>query len=192
MLINFQKVDDNKQIESAAQVQLTIGSSVFPIARQLPALVDAVTGQQTMHYVTGGEWSMYELFIAMLERSGKAKVFISSYAFSDHSARILATLRNENRISELICILDNRVDVRSASALTILKNCSTYCRLVSTHAKVTVVEGEEESFVVVGSANYTENKRYEAGIITTDPDAIEFHKRWITKAAHNATDTREP
>jgi hypothetical protein len=72
--------------------------------------------------------------------------------------------------------------VRSASALTIIRNVANRCELVKTHAKVTVIENEEHMIAIVGSANYTTNKRYESGVIVTEKAIASFHKSWILNA----------
>ncbi len=51
--------------------------------------------------------------------------------------------------------------------------------MVNTHAEVTVIENDQFIFCVVGSANYTTNKRYEAGVIIADDVVSLFHKKWI-------------
>ena len=53
------------------------------------------------------------------------------------------------------------------------------------HAKVTVVYNEKFKIAVVGSANYTENNRYEAGVITTNPAVVDAQLLWMNKALAN-------
>ena len=54
--------------------------------------------------------------------------------------------------------------------------------LVKTHAKVTVVLNETWKLAVIGSANYTENERYESGVITLNNDVVDMQLNWIEKA----------
>ncbi len=135
-----------------------------------------------IYWVSEGDWSMHELLLGILNITGPAKVHISSYAFSETASRVLAQLKEAGTIDKLYCVLDSRVDVRTAGSLQLLKAVCDKCVLVDTHAKVTVIQNEIWNIVVIGSANYTENKRYEAGILTENEVAVNMHLKWITKA----------
>lgn len=142
-------------------------------------VLELVLQYDTITWYSNGEWNMFDMLRGLLEMSGKADVFISSYGFSDHAARAIADLKATGLIKTLSCILDNRIDTRSASALNIIRNCSDQYKLCNTHAKVTIVKSKIFQAVVVGSANYTENKRYEAGTIFKNENIINFHLNWI-------------
>jgi hypothetical protein len=133
-----------------------------------------------VHWVSEGEWSVHDLLLGLLQMAGPSDVFISSYAFSEYPARLLADLKERKIITQLFCLIDSRIDKRSASALTLVRNCADNLKLVHTHAKVTVIENEQSVYCIVGSANYTSNKRYEAGVIIADEAVAAFHKKWIS------------
>lgn len=133
-----------------------------------------------VHWLSDGEWSMHDLLLGLLQISGPADVFLSSYAFSEYPARLIADLKDRKIIRSLYCLIDSRIDKRSASALALVRNCADHLKMVNTHAKVTVIENREFVFCIIGSANYTTNKRYEAGMIIADAGVSLFHKKWIT------------
>lgn len=133
-----------------------------------------------VHWVSDGEWSVHDLLLGVLQITGAADVYISSYAFSEYPARLIADLKERKIIRSLFCLIDSRIDKRSASALNIVRNCADQLKLVNTHAKVTVIESDELIYCIIGSANYTTNKRYEAGMIIGDADVSCFHKKWIS------------
>jgi hypothetical protein len=149
---------------------------------ELKDVLALVAQQITVMWVSDGRWSMHQLLMSLLDISGPADVHISSYALSETPARYLVQLKNTGIIRTLNCVLDNRVDTRTASTLQIIKTISDDFALVDTHAKVTVITNEEWNIAVVGSANYTENKRYEAGSITSTKEAADFQLTWIKKA----------
>lgn len=146
---------------------------------KLEALLQHIEKDCCIHWVANGEWSMHELLIGLLHQAGPSDVYLSSYAFSEHPARIIADLKSRNMIKDLHCLIDSRIDVRGASALTMIRDIATSCKMLNTHAKVTLVLGETLQLAVVGSANYTTNKRYEAGVIIAHPEAVLFHKKWM-------------
>lgn len=152
------------------------------VATLNPGLRDvtsAVAHGLTVHWMSNGDWSMHQLLGALLDLTGPADVYISSYAFSEQPARSVATWKAEGKIRALHCLLDSRIDVRSASALTQIQNLADRCKLCATHAKVTVLLADGWQLAVIGSANYTTNKRYECGLISTNPGVVQFHLDWI-------------
>ena len=149
---------------------------------KLDSVLKLVQPDATVFWVSNGDWSMHEMLLALLDITGPAAVYISSYAMSETPARILAQLKNSGAIIKLYSVLDNRIDVRTAGSFQLMKNISDELVLVDTHAKVTVIHNDAWKIAVVGSANYTENKRYEAGIITTFAAAVDLQLTWLQKA----------
>src|SRR5688572_28807359 len=130
MLIDFQQLETSRQ-ESNTSTMISIGDHSFPVSYNLPAIMDILKYQATVHWLSDGEWSMHELLLTVLSKiQGSVEIWISSYAFSEKPARILASLISEGRISSLHCVIDNRIDVRSASALTLLQNCARRIKMI--------------------------------------------------------------
>lgn len=152
-------------------------------------LIDVVkqTEEGTVYWVSNGDWSMHELLMALLDKTGPAAVYISSYAMGETPCRTIAQLKNSGAITKLYCVLDNRVDVRTAGSLQVIQGIADEYALISTHAKVTVVVNEKYRLVVIGSSNYTENERFEAGVISNDPQVVDLHIRWIEYALQQRT-----
>lgn len=148
-------------------------------SNKIENVLEQVSSDCCVHWITAGDWSMHDLLIGLLYISGPASVYLSSYTFSEHPARIIADLKARKIITELHCLIDSRSDKRSGSALTLVRDCATRCKLVNTHAKITIVENEKIRIVVIGSANYTTHKRYEAGVIVSSGQVVDFHKNWM-------------
>lgn len=150
-------------------------------AEIITEIVKGLTAGNEMHFFTTGAWSQHELLIALTEITGPCKIYLSTYALSETSARTLQLLKQNATLQELHCLIDNRVDTRSAGSLQLLQSISDSCVLSACHAKATVLVGSYLSVAVIGSANYTENNRLECGLATTDQDACDFHRNWIIK-----------
>jgi hypothetical protein len=155
---------------------------------QLKNVVKLIEPDATSYWVSNGDWSMHELLLEILNITGEATVHLSSYAMSETPARMLAQLKTAGTIKKLYCVLDNRIDVRTAGSFQLMKSISDKLVLVETHAKVTVVQNEDWNIAVVGSANYTENKRYEAGILTLYKPAVDMQLKWMDKALKDGTE----
>jgi len=179
MLFEVKKLKEQEHDSTAGAGIVDASDHVAAATLKLQPVIDLVDHGKTVHWVTEGDWSMHQLLEKLLEKTGPADVWISSYAFSELPARKLADMKLAGMIERLICVIDSRVDVRSASALTIMKNTSSNIKLCHTHSKVTVIKNDTWFLVVVGSANYTTNKRYETGLISTDASVAKFHLKWI-------------
>lgn len=151
-------------------------------SRALVDVIENVRAGKSVYWMSEGEWSMHQLLMALLGVTGPADVTISSYAMGETPARVLCQLKDSGVIKTLSVVLDDRVDVRTPGSLQLIKRISDHFNLVKTHAKVTLLFTEEKLISVVGSANYTENKRYECGSISCDPAVYAFNSKWITKA----------
>jgi hypothetical protein len=182
------KADTTEDVDDQIPYLVQVGSYAYPINTKLASVLEKVTPENIVHWVSGGTWSMIDMFMGLMKLSGPCNVYISSYAFSEKPARMICDLVHDGHIKSLHCLIDSRVDTRSASALTLIQNAASKCVLLDTHAKVTLIENGTDYYTVVGSANYTTNKRFEAGIITMDRDTFNFHLNWIT----HAMDRRDP
>ena len=174
-----------KVISMSGGVALSSAYAMASESRELKDLIVLAAEKYDVVWVSAGEWSMHQMLLSLLNVTGAAMVMISSYAMGETPARVLAGLKEDKMISELHCVLDDRVDVRNAKSLQLIKNISNSFKLVSCHAKVTLIKNEDWCITVIGSANYTENKRYEAGIISHCPNMYEMNKRWMEKELGN-------
>ena len=175
----FELPPKNEKKVSAGNALITGAKNVFPCSYKLADTISLLDEGKSVHWLSDGDWSMHDMLLALLQKSGPADVYLSSYSFSEYPARLIAEQISQGIIRSLYCLIDKRLDVRSASALTIIKNMSTRLELVNTHAKVTVIENDKMMIVVNGSANYTTNKRYESGIVVMDRETANFHKKWM-------------
>jgi len=160
-------------------------ASLMPQDKKLNSVIDIAKVKHNTIWVSNGDWSMHELLVALLSITGVANVFISTYALSETPARILSNLKREGMINDLLVIIDNRVDTRTSNTSQLLKSIATKTVLTDTHAKTTIIENDTWKIVVIGSANYTENVRWENGVILFDIEAVEFQKKWFMEALKN-------
>lgn len=182
MIDIFNTPPDNTE-EALLEVQL--GGFSFPVPGAIKTVFERLAehGDGAMvHWVSRGQWSAIDLLLTTLAlHEQPAEVWLSSYAFSERPARQIANLIEGGKISRLHALIDSRVDVRSQQALQLIKGCAYRLKMVDTHAKVTVVRFADHCYSIVGSANYTSNRRIEAGIITADASVANFHTDWLNE-----------
>lgn len=137
------------------------------------------SGADWAQYFSQGAFNHHELLVAALELTGAAHLYISSYAMSETAVRTISKLKEAKLVRWLHCVVDDRIETRTAGSAQLLRSIADSYAMAHCHAKVTVLEGEERSVLILGSANYTENRRIEVGMVTTDKVSCCFHQDWI-------------
>jgi hypothetical protein len=115
----------------------------------------------------------------ILKSSGPAKVYFSTWSISVDAIRRFVAWQQTGLITDLFAVLDRGIRNRKPE---IFQQCIANFKninLVKCHAKITVIENEDYFITMLGSANYTENPRLEAGIIVFDKETATNYKELI-------------
>lgn len=152
------------------------------LADKLPEIKQGIN----YHFATAGLWSCHDLLFHLLSFTGPAKVYLATWSITEDPARMLVNGLNNGIIQELYGLFDIRVKIRNPETYIFAKHNLCKARLTVCHAKVTVIENELWKICIVGSANYTNNPRIEAGVISTQAETAAFHKDWIMKELDKA------
>lgn len=133
-----------------------------------------------------GEWAIHEVLPTLLCAIGPASVRIATFSISEDSLRPLFFLTEEGKISSLKMLLDTTVKRHKIDLLLFAANISPEIRIDSCHAKVLLVENEQQHFGIVGSANLNQNHRWEAGFYFTAGAHYDFFSETFNQAYENA------
>ena len=163
--------------------RLAIGN----LSKDLVKLLIRFTDGQSVHYASLGDWSTHDLLFFLLEQTGSAKVYFTTWAISEYAIRQLYQFIEHGLILELKGIFDYRNGIRKPAELQFLQKITTDIKAAKCHAKVTVIENDNWGISVVGSANYTRNPRIEAGVLCCDKTVAAFHRDWILKELSNTS-----
>ncbi|HNX79809.1 MAG TPA: hypothetical protein PKJ24_07990, partial [Prolixibacteraceae bacterium] len=136
-------------------------------------------------FVSLGDWSTHDLLFFLLEQTGPARVYFTTWAISEYAIRQLYNLIEQGMILELKGIFDYRNGIRKPAELQFLEKISTEIKPAKCHAKVTVLENDDWGISIVGSANYTRNPRIEAGVLFSVKEVAAFERNWIEKELSN-------
>ncbi len=136
---------------------------------------------KTYHYSTNGRWSQYELLCYILEQTGPAIVYLTTWKINNNVAGNIAMLKAKGFISELFLVLEKRIEVTSPQAQDLITSVAHKYKITDIHAKVIVIENEHWSIAINGSGNMTVNPRIECGVVSTHKEVCTFHKSWILK-----------
>ena len=162
---------------------LTIGKANEKLHQVFGQVVDG----QSVHYASLGDWSTHDLLFFLLEQTGPAKVYFTTWAISEYAIRQLYQFIEHGLILELKGIFDYRNGIRKPAELQFLQKITTDIKAAKCHAKVTVIENDNWGISVVGSANYTRNPRIEAGVLCCDKTVAAFHRDWILNELSNTS-----
>ena len=167
------------------------GTNVLKIGKAREKLVQVfgrVIQGQSIHYASLGDWSTHDLLFFLLEQTGPARVYFTTWAISEYAIRQLYQFIEHGLIVELKGIFDYRNGIRKPAELQFLQKITTDIKAAKCHAKVTVIINDSWGVCVVGSANYTRNPRIEANVLCSVRDVAEFHRDWILNELKGESD----
>ena len=117
---------------------------------------------------TDGKWSYHQLIKQLIIQAGVSDVYTSTWAITEEPLRVLHKLKTDSLIKQLHGIFDYRLSERSAKGYAFAKEFFDKIILTENHSKVTIIHNETLPISVIGSANWTKNRRLEAGVILTN------------------------
>lgn len=134
---------------------------------------------ESIAYMSAGRWSAHDLLFYLLSITGPAKVYFTTWAINEIAARLLAKAKETGLISELYFVLDRRIEIRNPNVLQLVKAISDKYIFIDCHAKNFVIENDKWIITNIGSANMSNNKRIESGVILTDRETGNQFKQLI-------------
>lgn len=116
---------------------------------------------------------MHNLFSFLLGCAGPSLIRISTFSLSDVAIRNFILELDNNMINDSKIILDYSLTRRNIDQLLFAENVLKNIRLCDNHSKIMIITGKLNSYAVIGSANFNENRKTESGIIFENHHAID-------------------
>ena len=175
--------------EQKASVQMIEASSrEFLIGKSMKDMeteIGQLKSNTIYHYATGGQWSAHELLAYVLNQTGPATVYISTWTISEDPLRVILSLIDQGLIMELHCLFSDRILKDKIEPLQLARGLAQRMAFAKVHAKSIAVLNESHGVAIVGSGNLSRNPRIESGTIDTHRKAAEFHANWISSSIDN-------
>ncbi len=146
---------------------------------KLSEIIHSIKQGKDVHFVTNGKWSLHELVAEVLALYSPVDITFCTFSITEFPGRLLAQWITEGKVKELNVLLDIRAKANYPQVLQLVQNISNSFKLVPVHAKSTVIKHKDISITITGSANWTQNPRYEIGYITTNKEYASFQENWI-------------
>jgi hypothetical protein len=187
-LFTLNDISKKPSVRTESGLVSVTGNPSFRIGNanaKLQEVFGSISQDRILPFVSLGDWSTHDLLFFLLEQTGPARVYFTTWAISEYAIRQLYNLIGQGMILELKGIFDYRNGIRKPAELQFLEKISTEIKPAKCHAKVTVLENENWGISIVGSANFTRNPRIEAGVIFTMKEVAAFERNWIEKELSN-------
>jgi hypothetical protein len=190
MLFNPKEIKDEIYSPEQGKSGSVVSESddIFVLGRSNSLIEDVFGGldlTRSTHYVSAGLWSMLELTELVLSKIGPAHIHLATWSMSQGNAVRLIQLLEARQILSLKGVLDFRTKNRHPEAFQLAQTIFSELHLGSCHAKVSVLKNDTHSVTICASANYTNNPRIEAGVITPGHKIADFHIDWISHLYSN-------
>lgn len=141
---------------------------VCPSKKVLQQHIGALEPGYTWLYLTGGKWSNHQLLQYLLEKTGPADVYATTWTITEAPVRVMKQLLDSGQMRSLTLLTDHRIKSRAPQAWQLMQSLRATVHLSKCHAKVTVAIGDVHGIVVINSQNMTNNPRIEAGTVVFD------------------------
>ena len=183
-LYNTSELGNKRSDKGSSGAVSASGTHIFKIGTanaKLTEVFGTIAQDQVIPYVSLGDWSTHDLLFFLLEQTGPARVYFTTWAISEYAIRQLYQFVEHGMILQLMGIFDYRNGVRKPAELQFLQKITTEIKPAKCHAKVTVIENDDWGISIVGSANFTRNPRIEAGVLFTCRNVADFERNWIER-----------
>jgi len=164
------------------------GKVEFISGEDLKAIKKAIgelTDKSSLFFMTKGAWSNIRLLEYILEVTGPAEVYFTTWAISEDAIRKFVSWKESGLITDLYAVMDaglrNRKPAIYQQAIAAFPNL----KISSCHAKVVVIRNDHFAFTLIGSANMTKNPRREVGLILSDQQLAEENIKWILEEVYD-------
>lgn len=178
--------DDQDDIEFLHSTGDALDFVICKRPEKLSLLVNSLQPGKSTHFISEGSWSMHDLVLQLLKKLQPAELFITTYALREFPVRQLIMAMDRKEVSSIKMLLDSRAKIRTPEVYQLASMNMTQLFLTNIHAKVTVIRSPEGCATVVGSCNWTQNPKIEAGVVSLNKDVANFHINWIEKICSHA------
>lgn len=109
----------------------------------------------------------------ILEQTGRADVWVSSYSTSEPFLNGFALMKDQGMVGKSMILLDQRASKKTLKLQDLLVNAFDNVFMGQNHSKIMLVRNSGFAVTVITSQNQTYGARAESTLVTTDEDVFE-------------------
>lgn len=155
---------------------------IYFSGRDLRKDIGDIMQNQVKPFFSEGLWSMHDLMLYLVEITGPAEVWLSTFSISEAAVRAIHLALEDGYITNIHCLFDHTVSKHKLGLLYFTSNIATEVILTANHSKIMLIKNDRWKVSVVGSANMTPNPRKEAGVIFTTESTFDFYHAHLVKS----------
>lgn len=182
--VKYKAVSNNSPVVGTEDLNIktAAGDKISTIA---PAIL-SLEENDCIYFMTDGAWSNIDLVEKILSITGACDIHFCTWSISTDAIRKFTDWQQKGLISSLFVILDQGLSNRKPEIFQQAFGAFKNLKLLKCHAKVIVIQNLQYSFTIVGSANFTNNPRKEAGLIIRNSNIAQDNINWIRKEFDDA------
>lgn len=108
----------------------------------------------------------------ILEQTGKADVWVSTFSTSDAFLCGFLNLKRRGLVGRSVLMADMKASRKTMQLYRLMHNCFDRVLLSMNHSKVVLVQTDTQTVTVITSQNQTYGDRAECTMVTTDSEAF--------------------
>jgi len=144
-------------------------------------LISTLQEGSSIYFMTDGAWSNIDIINDIISLIGPCSMDFCTWSISADAIRKFTHWQETGNLDQINVLLDQGLRNRKPEIFQQAAAAFKNLKLIKCHAKVAVLQNEEFHFVVVGSANFTNNPRKEAGMIIRNRNIAAANTEWIRK-----------
>lgn len=141
--------------------------------------IGELNSESAVYFMTNGAWSNISIIEYILEFTGPADVYFSTWSISADAIRKFQLWKSSGLVKEVLAVMDIGIRNRKPELYQQAVAAFPGLKFSKCHAKVAIIVGDSLVFTVMGSANLTRNPRREVGIISSSLDIALKNIEWI-------------
>ena len=125
-----------------------------------------------IYFYSDSRWSSYQLLNHLLDLTGPADVWLTTYGISESAMRQITHRKQVNHINNLYFVFSDEVKRKKPAEIQIAISIATAYTMYPCHAKIIAIRNPTHHVLVLSSMNLNRNNKLEAGSLTTHPETV--------------------
>jgi len=187
MLFKSMDITASDPKESADSIKLETGFKFLEGKKlnQISQKIGKLEPNISIFFKTDGAWSAIDLIEYLLQQTGAADIYFSTWSIGPEALRFYSHWLTSGLVKSAVGIIDEGFRNRKPDLYHQAINTFSSLKFSKSHAKVTIIKGENLSLTLMGSANLTRNPRTEVGVIIVNDDLAQRNINWIMEGVAN-------
>lgn len=187
MLFKSTDITSSATKESADSLKMETGFKFLDGKKliQIDQNIGRLQSDISIFFKTDGAWSAIDLIEYLLQQTGAADIYFSTWSIGPEALRYYSHWLTSGLVKSAVGIIDEGFRNRKPDLYHQAINTFSSLKFSKSHAKVTVITGENLSLTLMGSANLTRNPRTEVGVIIVNDDLAQKNINWIMEGVAN-------